>query len=277
MGDHLRQSRFLLAVTGLALLDWMLALTMTVADVRRPVAIPVLAVAVVTVWMTQLPRLHRIAFPVIAAGRRGASRWEAAEVALGHEWSPRVAALVLREPRLLWSVVLLLRGRRDGADRGDIFPAHRQAFPTWIVLGGLAVLELFVSALLPLPLIVHSVLLVLGVWGGVVILGLAAALVVHPHLVTDDEVVLRFGFWSKVSVPRTAIADVRRVASASAPRGLHVVDRGASLTASGNVNVAITLKEPVMTAGQSVTRVHTEVDSPEPFAAACRRESTDPS
>lgn len=151
------------------------------------------------------------------------------------------------------------------------FGGYRDALPVWVVIGSVAVVEVAVTALLPLPAVVQRVLLVLGVWGAVLVLGLVAALVVHSHLVTNHLLVLRIGFWTEIAVPKDAVSRVR-VITQSAARGLTVTDECATLSPSGTTNLALTLSRPVVVQGRSVTQVHLWADNPDALAAALRRE-----
>jgi hypothetical protein len=47
-------------------------------------------------------------------------------------------------------VLLLVRGRRDGAP-APLISAQRDALPAWLLLVGVAVVEVAVTPLLPLP------------------------------------------------------------------------------------------------------------------------------
>lgn len=201
-------------VLVVAAVDWAIALSLLLTRTDTPVAAPLLILAATVMIMLQAPRVRRMVGVVRAD--RSRTRWAAVEAALGREWSPRMARLVLREPRLLWSVILLARGRRDGVPPAAGFGGYRDALPVWVVIGSVAVVEVAVTALLPLPAVVQRVLLVLGVWGAVLVLGLVAALVVHSHLVTNHLLVLRIGFWTEIAVPKDAVSRVRAAAGLGA-------------------------------------------------------------
>ena len=256
-----------MVVMLLALVDWAIAVSLVVVGVQQTVAVPLLLVAAGMLISLQIPRLQRVRRAV--AGSEPDRRWPAAEQALGQEWSPRVARLVLREPRLLWSVVLLVRRRQDG-DSHPTYGGYRDALPTWIVLSAVAMVEIGVTEVLPIPATVRKALLVLGLWGLVVVLGLVAALVVHPHVVETDRVRFRVGFWSELTLPRASIGRVT-VVQGTVSCGLCAAKGEASLSASGSVNVSISLDRPVEVAGVLVDTVRVWVDQPRLLCADLRR------
>lgn len=248
-------------VALLAAIDWLLAVTMVVAGVRRELFAPLLMCAAAALVATQAPRAAQVTASVRAAAT--GERWAAVEAALSREWSPRAARLLLREPRLIWSMILLVSRRRDGApDR--TFGACRDALPTWITLGVVAAVELAITSLLPLPRWLDSVLLIVGIWGLVVVVGLIAALVVHPHVLAPAQLRLRFGFWQEVIVPRAAIRS-SRVQLGSADRGVRAVDGVGSICAAGTVNVYVELASPIWIDGRQVRSLRLWVDDPVEF------------
>jgi hypothetical protein len=247
-------------VTAVAIADWAIALGWTIAGTRRELSAPLLALAWLALVALHLPWLRSTGRHVRAAAARGESRWEAAEAALSQRWSPTVARLLLREPRLLWSVVLLARGRFDGSPARH-YPSHRDVLPIWVTLALLAVAELAVVPLLPLPAVVDTVLLAAGCWALLVVAGLIAALVVHPHLLTDDELRVRLGFWDEVRVPRSGVA-AARVELRTAVRGLSVGKSTVTATSGSLTNVTLDVVPPMTVRGVSVTRVRLWADSP---------------
>ncbi len=259
-----RVPRALLAV---AALDWAIAWALLLGRAETPVAVPLLVTAATVLVLLQVSRVRRVVRAV--RSDRAASRWAAAQDALGREWSPRAARVLLREPRLLWSVVLLVRGRRDGVPPAIGFGGHRDAMPAWVVIGAVAVVEIGVTAALPLPAVAHRILFVAGLWGAVVVLGLVAALVVHPHLLVDDQLLLRSGFWAELAVPRVAVTRARTVIR-SGGRGLTVAGGCATVSPSGTTNLVLTLAQPVAVQGREVTEIRLWADDPDALAAALR-------
>lgn len=218
-------------------------------------------VAVSLIVYLQRPRwlLARGKFRSLRSG--GHRRWPAAEAALAGAYGRRTARLVLHEPRLLWGLALLLRRTYDGAPTPK-FSSHRTALPVWVLLTFLAALEIGITPLLPLPAWAHAFLLVAGVWTLGMLLALVASLVAHPHLLTDEDVSFRFGFWDTVDVRRSTITLARRTTSTAA-RGLSAKSGCASLTPTGDLNVEIHLSSPVIVRGQRCTVLRIWADEPD--------------
>lgn len=98
---------------------------------------------------------------------------------------------------------------------------------------------------------VRTAVLVLGVWGLVWMLGMLAALRVHPHLLTDDALRVRNGFSVDLRLPWEAVESfvVQRRDLPSSMRWLQPreTDDGTDLQigVSGEVNVRAVLREPL--------------------------------
>jgi hypothetical protein len=140
----------------------------------------------------------------------------------------------------------------------------------WLTLLGVAVAEVVLTMLIPLPGVVHTCLAALGAWGIVIVVGIVAALVVHPHVVGPAGVRLRVGFWDEIRLARRAVETVVVTPPIPAPRGLAVAGGEATLTAGGATNIELRLRVPVVVAGALVTRVRTWADDPAALSAALR-------
>ena len=264
------QHRIHRVLLTLAAVDWLLAFGMTAADVRRQVSVPLLVTAAAVLVASQRRWLVELLGDVRTASDQDVSRWSVAEAAIARQWSPRVARLALHEPRLLWSIILLLRGRRDGR-AAKTFSYHREALPVWVVLTGVTLLEVALTPLFPLPAVAHWLLLAAGAWTLVVVVGLIAALVVHPHLVTAQKVRLRSGWWDEVTIPRGAVVEVRATSTATSPRGLRVAGGEATLSPHGVTNMVMKLATPVPVRDELVTTIRFWVDVPGAFLGALER------
>jgi len=117
--------------------------------------------------------------------------------------------------------------------------------PVWLLFGAAGLLELAVTALLPLPAPARTALLVLVAWGLTVVAGFCAALIVHPHVVDQSVVRLRYGFWDELILPRSAIVAARVTPRTPTARGLCAVGGRATLSPAGTTNVVLTLNRPV--------------------------------
>lgn len=78
----------------------------------------------------------------------------------------------------------------------------------WLWIFGSACELPLAHVLVPWPG-VRLVLLVLGIWGLVWMIGMLASLKVYPHLVGDDALTVRYGVFAELRVPWSALASVR--------------------------------------------------------------------
>ena len=110
-----------------------------------------------------------------------------------------VAFVVGHEVRMLSSLVLLLRGRRNGVPPGAVaLPYDRALRPmAWLLLGVSVVELVVVELVVPWPA-ARLVLLLLGLWSLLFVAGMAAAWVVRPHVLTPEVLRLRSGTWADV-------------------------------------------------------------------------------
>ncbi|KRB78627.1 hypothetical protein ASE01_05090 [Nocardioides sp. Root190] len=129
-------------------------------------------------------------------------------------------SVVRRSARLGWRFVVLevqlyialgrWVGRRPAVPEGaDAWGYSRLVTPVlWLWIFG-SVCELPLAHVLVPWHGVRIALLVIGIWGLVWMLGLLASIKVYPHLVGDQELVLRFGKFARLDVPRDQIASAR--------------------------------------------------------------------
>jgi hypothetical protein len=249
-------------VAVVAALDWLLAAVMLVTATRRELALPLLLLAVGTLAAVNRATFAGVENAIRAARNTHSDVWTTVENVLADRIGRGPARFVLREPRLLWSMVLLARRRYDGQPT-PAWTAHRGALPTWLVLLGLAAIELAAAPLLPIPPWATFALLAAGVWALGVTFGLVAALVVHPHLVTPTELRVRTGCWDEIRLPRHLIVDAT-VEFRTAPRGLNVREARATLTPTGATNLTIRFLAPTTVGnGPAVDTVCVWADDPD--------------
>ncbi len=111
----------------------------------------------------------------------------------------------------------------------------------------------------------------LGLWGLLWMIGLLAALRVHPHIVDDDGIRIRYGFMVDVTVPWHAIASVR-----SRGRSVETAPGLLNIPVAKQTTVDIILREPLAldprrTDGQPVSEVRLFADDPAALVAQVRQ------
>jgi hypothetical protein len=150
----------------------------------------------------------------------------------------------------LASVVLWITGRRHGVPPGATVVTYSRG-QTAVLAGFLVVMvaeligvEMLLRALgAPPP--VRIAFLVIDAYGVLFCLGMMASCVTRPHVVSDGELRIRYGYYLDVRVPRDRIASVRRVDNRN-ERGTVAVADGVLVTAVfSQTNLVIELDEPV--------------------------------
>jgi hypothetical protein len=191
------------------------------------------------------------------------------------ELAGRALASELGTWRSLWRWV---RRRPAVAGGADAFPYASAAAPvlwTFVVLSAVEIP--LVDWLLPWASL-RVAFLVVGVYGLLWMVGMLAAMRVHPHTVGDEGLRVRSGFSVDVLVPWEAIAAVRlRRRSVEGARTVAVTEEGGRRVVSVGVvsstQVDVELRTPLVlplprTGGRPVDEVRLAADDP---AALVRR------
>lgn len=131
-----------------------------------------------------------------------------------------------------------------------------------------------VDLLLPWPS-VRMVLLVVGVWGTALVLGMLAAVTVHPHVVGPSGLRVRHGLSLDVHVPWDAVAGVRRVRRSRDGRTVQLDGRALHVVVSGQTTVEVTFTRPVTVTlprdrTAEITELHLHADDAAGMVAAAR-------
>lgn len=140
----------------------------------------------------------------------GTGPWDAFLQAAGTVLPRPVVTLLRHELGGLMSIVLLVRGRKDvpaGATVIRCGAAQKTFLVVMMVLGPIEIV--LVEVLVPWGWL-RVLLLVLGVYGLIWMLGFYAGVHTRPHYVGDDRLVLRVGHLAGVSVDVGSVRAVRR-------------------------------------------------------------------
>lgn len=148
------------------------------------------------------------------------------------------------------SLVLWVARRRHGVPRGAIAVPYSSAQTStmmFFVVASLVELIAFEVILraLDAPDAVRLPILFLDGYGVLIMLGVVAAFITRPHVISASEVRVRCGAYVDLRVPRDKIAAVRRVRNYS-ERGMVTVDGDAlALAVMSQTNLVLELTEPV--------------------------------
>jgi hypothetical protein len=206
--------------------------------------------------------------------RGGAGPAEATRTALREVLPRPLADAVLHELRLFHSLALWLRRRTSGVPPDAVTISYERSMrPFVLVVAGLSAVELLaVELVVPWPL-VRIVLLVLGAYALVVVLGFGAANAVRPHVLTPEVLRLRAGIWVDVPIATAEIASARARLGATT-RMAELADGVLSVAAAKQTDVEVHLARPIrVRAGRQEGDVHTvrlAADDPDRAVAALR-------
>ncbi|QHA09599.1 hypothetical protein GQF42_14465 [Streptomyces broussonetiae] len=184
-----------------------------------------------------------------------------------------VGRLARHEARLYVSLGLWLTRRTQGTAGGRAFGYARGLGATLLGLAFVCVVETVgVSVLLRDMPIAHDVLLVLDVYTVLFVVGLYAACVVRPHVLTPDAVRVRYGAHVDLRIPLSAIGAVRRETRMTHPPAEDALD----LAVGSQTSLTLELTEPVthvtpLGRRRDVTVVRLHADDPGGLVRALMR------
>lgn len=226
----------------------LLLVVLIASGVRPPLGVLVAAelvvLAVLVLELTVTARLfrgHRRA----GHGRRAALR------ATYHDLVPeKVRRIMEFDLKGFVSLFYWIAGRRHGVPRGatPVSYAGGQMSMLIMVLFAMLVetvaLELLLRAF-DVPAGIRLPILFLDLYGVLFGVGVLAASVTRPHVVTDDELRLRYGTFFDLRVPRELIARVRVSANFNESGMVTVDGERLAVVVSSQTNVIVELTEPV--------------------------------
>ncbi|MGN9790957.1 hypothetical protein ACTMTU_07610 [Streptomyces sp. OZ13] len=231
------------------------------------VRIPALVVAVAEVAVVLL--LAAEVFAYLRLRRGGLTRREA----LAELVPLPVLRLVGHELRLMYSLVLWVARRRDGVGPDDRAYGHArdQAALMYGFTFVCAVETVVMAVLFRNWPAVHAVLLVVDVYTVVFMLGIQAAAVTRPHVLSADTLRLRQAGHVDLRIPLERIGSVRYELIFTHEKQGEVLD----LKIAGQTSVTLELSEPVTYTGllgreRPVRTVRVHADDARAFAKALR-------
>lgn len=119
------------------------------------------------------------------------------------------------------------------------------------------------------------VLVMIGVWGTVWMVGAIGAIKVHPHLVGADGIRVRNGFFVDLAIPWGDVASVSSgLRGTTSTRQLQIDGQRVSVVVTGQTNITIRLTQPIphtlKGTAAAVNEVRLFADDPAAMARACR-------
>ncbi len=180
----------------------------------------------------------------------------------------RVVTMLVRHEFHILVALFRWVTRRPDVARGDT--AIHYGDSVRIVMIGLIVvsaIEVVVMELVvPWPTI-RFVLLVLGIYGLVWMVGFAAAVWIRPHTIGPRGLRLRYGYRADVTIPIEKLASAREHLKGSHQKTLEHADGTVAVAVMGVTNVCVELREPYdVDLGRSgihrISRVRFRADDP---------------
>ncbi|MFF0775592.1 hypothetical protein ACFYUK_42365 [Nonomuraea wenchangensis] len=212
--------------------------------------LPVVAVAeaaVAAVLVLEAVTTYRL---FSAARRGGADRRAAFRAAYEQLVPEQVRRIMGFDLKGMISLALWVARRRHGVpDRATAVSYSGAQTLTMTIFLGAMVVELVVAEVLlrafDAPVGLRAVVLVADAYTVLIVLAVIAACVTRPHVVSDDEVRIRYGAFFDLRVPRERIAAVRHVRNFNESATVKVDGDRLAVAVASQTNLVLELTEPV--------------------------------
>lgn len=263
----LRRVLFSLAPVELAMVALMAAGVSLPTPLRLVIVTLLIAtvLAELTIWTVHFFRNRRL----------GSTVAESAKNAAHHIIGERLWRFIASEFGLISSLVRLIARRPKVPAGSTVFTYHRQSSPVVWTMVAFLVIELVVLHLVIPWDAVRLVALILGLYGLLWVVGYVAGFVMHPHLLTEQDLIIRRGSTLAIVLPLDTIErlDAKdrdlpgwrsiRYRASSRPGGepsLHIAQ-------SGRTNLDLELSEAIdrhlIDGGEAIRRISIWADDAE--------------
>lgn len=182
-----------------------------------------------------------------------------------------VRRIVGHELRVMWSLALWVARRRHGVREGDLAFGHArdQAAMLYGLVFVCVVETVGMAVLLRSWPAVHAVMLVVDVYTVILMLGVHAASVTRPHVLSADSLRVRHGAHRDLRIPLELISAARGERRFTHEAADGVLD----IPVAAQTSLTLELTEPVTAVGflggrRRVTTVRLHSDEPESLRAA---------
>ncbi|QFG23847.1 hypothetical protein [Actinomadura sp. WMMB 499] len=224
----------------------LLVLLVSGVAVPRPVV-----VAGEAVVLAALALEGTVAFRLYRAARRDAGRAEAVRRAYRTIVPVQVRRVMAFDKDGMVSLAMLVARRRHGVPEGAVgVPYAGAQTATMLAFLAAMVVELVVVEVLlgalGVPAGIRLAVLMIDLYSVVIVLAVIAACVTRPHVVTDEEVRVRYGAFFDLRIPREKIASVRTVRRYDESGPVRVDGERLAVAVGAQTNVLVELTEPVV-------------------------------
>jgi hypothetical protein len=199
-----------------------------------------------------------------ALRRDGAARRTALRGAVEQIVPDRVRRIIGFEVKGMAGLLLWVTRRRHGVPPGAVpLSYHREQsmlmfgflFPCVLELVCVEILLRAVGA----PVALRGVMAVLGAYGILFVLAVIAGLVTRPHVVTADELRLRFGSFFDLRIPRHLVVSVRHQRNYDETGPIATDGDCLVLAAGSRTNLIVEFAEPVVAVRPLGRREHVRI------------------
>ncbi|MFI0452960.1 hypothetical protein [Actinomadura sp. 6N118] len=185
-----------------------------------------------------------------SARRSGADRRGALSSVLDQLVPAKVRRLMGFDTRGLVSLVLWLGRRRHGVPPGATAVSYSGAQTATMMMFLFAMVVELVGVEIMLrafgaPAVVRNVFLAIDAYSILAVLAVIAACITRPHVITADEVRVRYGAFFDLRIPREQIATVRGVRNYNEDRLINVEDDRLGIAVASQTNIVLELTEPI--------------------------------
>lgn len=225
---------------------------------------PIVLAAEVVVWTVLLLEASVLWWRYRAQRQDGARRSTALRGAFGQIVPEKVRRLMGSEVKGMVSLVLWAGRRRHGVPPGAVtLSYHREQatlmsgflFACVIELVGVEILLRSLGA----PAALRGVLTALGAYGVLFVLTVIAGLVTRPHVVTADELRVRYGTYFDLRIPRSLVAGVQHKRSYTETGTVTTDGDCLVLAANSQTNLVVELTGTVVAVRPLGRREHVRV------------------
>ncbi|MFE9102926.1 hypothetical protein [Actinomadura geliboluensis] len=214
-----------------------------------PVPGPVVTVVKVIVALMLLLQLVA-AGHLVAEARRGGADWPAAFRGVGRLVPERLRRIVAFDAKGMASLVLLVARRRHGVPQGTVGVPYSgaqlglQAGFLFAMVVEVVGVELLLRAI-DAPEGLRVAFLVIDLYSILIVLAVIAACVTRPHVLSDEELRVRYGAFFDLRIPRAQISSLRIVRNYNESGMVRVLDDRLAVAVASQTNVVVELREPI--------------------------------